>query len=429
SVWIIRRKLIDARPFGTALVAMANQNPFIERYAKAFGRPQATLLKITGLSSAEVSGERHLVRTADGQEWTDFGSFGVHLLGHNHPEVKRAISQASEELGLSTRILGNLAATELAEVLASSVPWELDSVMMANSGSEAVEIALRMSMIATGRTKVLCLKGGYHGKSFATSVLSGAYASDRIPVCLEVTKVSAGDYGALRTALQTEAFATFIAEPVQGEGGIVPVDTDFLSLAAELCGQTGTKFVLDEIQTGLGRTGVSWAGCGVTTGVDAVLTGKVLGGGYVPIAAAIFDSKSFGSQATDPILHSSSFSGGTLAARVAIAAVNTATNKAFLNRVNELSILAQDCFDKWADQATFPIAFRRHGLMMGIELDSPERAGQFIIEAIKENLLLTFCLANPRVIRIYPPGVISDGEMDNALDRLGKALARVETLR
>lgn len=407
---------------------MARQNLFIERYARAFGRPQATLLQLTGLSSPEVFGDRHLVRTADGREWIDFGSFGVHLLGHNHPRLKRALVEASNELGLSTRIMGNLAATELAEVLTESTPWDLDSAMLANSGSEAVEIALRMSMIETQRTRILCLEGGYHGKSLATSALGGSYASVYLPNCLDVVKVHSGDATALRNILRSNTIAAFIVEPIQGEGGIIPVPLDFLSMASELCQETGTKFILDEIQTGLGRTGTAWAGDNIKSGLDVVLTGKVLGGGYVPISAAIYASESFNARATDPILHSSSFSGGTLAARIAIAAVREATAAEFLQHVNALSILAKDLCDDIVDRLSFPITFRRYGLMMGIELDSPERAGQLIIEAIKEGLLLTFCLANPRVVRVYPPGVITMEEMDSALDRLNQALLQTETI-
>jgi acetylornithine/N-succinyldiaminopimelate aminotransferase len=407
---------------------MAQQNLFISRYAKAFGRPQATLLQLTGLSSPEVSGDRHLVRTADGREWIDFGSFGVHLLGHNHPRLRQALVDSSNELGLSTRIMGNLAATELAECLTASVPWDLDSVMLGNSGSEAVEIALRMAMIATERTKILCLQGGYHGKSLATSGLSGAYASSFLPACLDVVKVRSGDTTALGAILRSNLIAAMIVEPVQGEGGIRPVDPAFLSTAASLCRETGTKFVLDEIQTGLGRTGEAWAGNCFDGNVDVVLAGKVLGGGYMPISAAIYASSAFGARATDPILHSSSFSGGTLAARVAMAAVREATDPAFLQRVNALSMLAQERFAALERQLSFPIAFRRQGLMIGIELDSPERAGQLIVEAIKEGLLLSFCLADPRVVRVYPPGVISPDEMHGALDRLQLALSRIECL-
>ena len=416
------------RSISMGSATMARQNLFIERYARAFGRPQATLLQLTGLSSPEVFGDRHLVRTADGREWTDFGSFGVHLLGHNHPKLKRALVEASNELGLSTRIMGNLAATELAEILAASTPWGLDSAMLANSGSEAVEIALRMSMIATRRTRILCLEGGYHGKSLATSALSSSYASEYLPTLLDVAKVRSGDAVALRNILRSSTIAAFIVEPIQGEGGIISVSPDFLSMASELCRETGTKFILDEIQTGLGRTGTAWAGHQIKSGLDAVLTGKVLGGGYVPISAAIYASDSFSARATDPILHSSSFSGGTLAARIAIAAVREATDGEFLQHVNALSMLAKDRFDDMADRLSFSIIFRRYGLMMGIELDSPERAGQLIIEAIKEGLLLTFCLANPRVVRVYPPGVITLEEMDNALERLNQALSQTETL-
>lgn len=407
---------------------MAKQNLFIERYARAFGRPQATLLQLTGMSSPEVFGDRHLVRTADGREWIDFGSFGVHLLGHNHPKLKCALVEASNELGLSTRIMGNLAATELAEVLIASTPWDLDSAMFANSGSEAVEIALRMSMIATQRTRIVCLEGGYHGKSLATSALSGSYVSEYLPKCLDVAKVRSGDATALRDILRSNTIAAFIVEPIQGEGGIIPVPPDFLSMASELCKGTGTKFILDEIQTGLGRTGTAWAGHHLKSGLDVVLTGKVLGGGYVPISAAIYASESFNARATDPILHSSSFSGGTLAARIAIAAVKEATSTEFLRQVNALSILARDRCDDIVGHLSFPVTVRRYGLMIGIELDSPERAGQLIIEAIKQGLLLTFCLANPCVVRVYPPGVITMEEMDGALDRLKQALLQTETL-
>ncbi|MGB7369912.1 aspartate aminotransferase family protein [Erythrobacter sp.] len=397
-------------------------NAFIDRYARVFGRPQATLLQFAGLSEGEVRAKGAEVEGAGGRRWLDFGSFGMHLLGHRHDAILAAAHKSIDEMGLSTKILGNCAATGFVENLISRLPWNMDSVILGNTGCEAVESALKLAMIATGRRLIVSLENGYHGKSLAIASLGGGHLTEKLPPLIECRKIRAEDYDGLDRLLQSEEIAAVIVEPIQGEGGILAIPPPFLRHIGDRCHATGTMLILDEIQTGIGRTGRPWAGEISDFAPDIVVFGKVLGGGLVPISATAFRKKQVGSGAMDPIVHSSSFAGGTFATTVATAALETALAPNFLDRVTQLGDKALSSLQAVATSASFPAQARGAGLMIGLEVDSAERAGLIVMEAAKRGLLLTFCLTAPTVVRIYPPGVVSDEQLDQGLETITEAL-------
>lgn len=398
-------------------------NAFIDRYARAFGRPQATLLQFVGLSEGEFKAKGTVVEGTGGKRWLDFGSFGMHLLGHRHDAILAAAHKSIDEMGLSTKILGNHAATVLVENLLNRLPWNMDSVILGNTGCEAVETALKLAMIATRRDQIVSLENGYHGKSLAVASLGGGHLTKQLPTMLRCSRIRAGDNDGLDELLRSKQIAAVIVEPIQGEGGIVPVAPHFLRHLNAQCKATGTMLILDEIQTGLGRTGRPWAGETPDFVPDMVVLGKVLGGGLVPISATAFRKKQVGSGAMDPIVHSSSFSGGTLAASVAASALETALAPQFLDRVANLGRKGLTSLQVIAASASFPARARGFGLMIGLEVDTPERAGLILMEAVKRGLLLTFCLTAPNVVRVYPPGVVSNEELDQGLAIIAEAMA------
>jgi acetylornithine aminotransferase/putrescine aminotransferase len=396
---------------------------FVDRYGAAFGRSRALLLRMTGLTGGEQEAEGAWITDESGRGWLDFGSFGVHLLGHRHPELVKAASGQLHRMGLSGKILGNAAATACAEALLSSTPPNLDRVTFANTGAEAVEMAMKMAVVATRRTEFIALRGSYHGKTAGALHLSDTLtATAPLPLTAPVHFVEPGDEGTTRALLDSGRVAAVFAEPVQGEGGIRPVAAEFLAFLRAQTARTGALLALDEIQTGLGRCGRLWRSA---TDVlpDLLMTGKVLGGGLLPLAAVVYSSAKIRDSSSDPVLLASSFAGGALAGAVGAAVVDLVSAEPFLAEVRRLSDRALGGLARRLGTDPRIAGIRGEGLMIGLEAATPGIAGNVVLEAAKRSVLLSFCLSSPSVIRVYPPAVIDDSELDDGLDRIAEAVA------
>lgn len=404
---------------------------FMQRYGKAFGRSQALLLKMTGMSAGEAFAEGAWVTDTNGHRWLDFGSFGLHLLGHRHPEIVKACIDQLGRVALSTKILGNEQATGCAERLVDSTAAQMDGVIFGNSGAEANEIALKMSLTATGRKTVLALKRSYHGKSQAALTISDTLARQSVQTtaAFKTVFVDPSDRDGIGAALASGSVAAVFVEPVQGEGGIIAVPDQELVWIAEQCHAHGTLFVVDEIQTGLGRCGQVWAADHAQLKPDIITAGKTLGGGVMPLSAVIFSRSKLTKAATDPVLHASTFAASPLATHVGSTVVDLVSDKDFLTRINTLGDTALCLLRTRIGQMPGVVEIRGRGLMIGIACQSPDFAGEVVIEAAKRNLLVTFCLSNPKVIRIYPPAIASDSDVALGIDALGEAIRAADAQR
>lgn len=398
---------------------------FLDRFAHAFGRPQAALLQMAGMAEGECYAEGAWVTASSGRRWLDCGSFGIHLLGHRHPKVIDAVRKQLDEMALSTRILGNLRAVDAAEAILAALPWELSGVTLCNTGAEAIETALKLAWLSTGRTELAVLEGCYHGKSIATSAFSTISAGSKLPVKVPVWHCPFDDLDALIPMLETQKFAALLVEPIQGEGGIRELASTALEQMSRLCKNTGTLFILDEVQTGMGRTGQAWGAEHAEIAPDIAVLGKNLGGGVIPVSAVAFRRSAVSVAAQDPLVHSSSFAGSGLAGAAAVAALEVTLDPIFLNRVSALSYECMQRVSALPKQFIEIVSVRGRGLMIGIEFDSSAGAGMVLLEAARRGLLLTFCLSKPTVLRFYPPGVISDLDIVLALTLLEESVAAV----
>jgi acetylornithine/N-succinyldiaminopimelate aminotransferase len=390
---------------------------FLDRYAKVFGRPLAMMLRIAGLDAAELTGDGAVLVDDRGTRWTDFGSFGIHLLGHCHPEVTAVAAAQLPRLNLSSKILVNantlLAAERLVALFADD-----RGVLFANSGSEAVETSLKMCRMATGRHEFLSLNRAYHGRTEGALQLSAHYARYAgAPPAGHVTFCDPGDPAQIRAALSTGRFAALYVEPVQGEGGIHPLRPELLRDLAQDCHAHGTLFVSDEIQTGLGRAG-TLVSC---PDADAVIFGKTLSGGVMPVSAVVFRTAVYGKSARDPLVSASSFAGGALAGAVAAQVVDIVTRDGFIDQVGSLGEQAMTGLRQALGNHPGVRDIRGAGLMLGVEYASPDLAGEVMLAAAKQRLLVTFCLSAPSVLRVYPPAVADSKLIATAIQILAEA--------
>lgn len=395
---------------------------FMDRYEAAFGRGPALLLRLSGLVHGEVSARGPWVTDAAGESWLDFGSFGLHLIGHLHPAVVEAARDQLGLMGLSTKVMGNGAATACAEALVGSVDGALDHVVFANSGAEAVEIGLKMAMLTTGRRRFLAFRNGYHGKTVAALSLSDGWDSRKLGLGDRVNILNPSDWASISELLATETVAAAIVEPIRGEGGILPLAPGDLAHLREATARAGTMLIMDEIQTGLGRCGRIWRSAGVDVVPDVLLAGKGLGGGVVPISAALFRTAAVPERVADPVVLASSFAGGALAGRIGATVVGLVQEPAFLARVGQLGERTRAALRAELGDQDGVIDIRGEGLMIGVELATPGMAGQAVLEAARRRLLITFCLHQPTVLRVYPPAVCTDEEVDLGVERLVEAV-------
>ena len=396
---------------------------FVQRFATAFGGRQALLLKFAGFDSGELNADGCYVIDSVGRKWLDFGSFGVHLLGHRHPDIVVAVRAALNQMGLSTKILANKNAVICGEKLLKLSGGRLNGVIFGNSGTESVEAAIRMASISTGRSCFAVLEKSYHGKSLGAAALTDT--EFRAPVAdtsLTVVKLPRDNVDVALEMIQDKNPAALFVELVQGEGGIYPISADYVQALAEFCRLNGTLFIIDEIQTGLGRTGLVLENHRLDLDPDILLLGKILGGGLMPVSATLFDRNKIGEKASDPVLHSSTFAGGALAAAAASAVVDVVSSPDFLKHACELGEVAIKRLKALESLAGIR-KVRGRGLMLGIEFVDPGLCGEVVIEAAKRKLLVTFCLNNTSVLRIFPPAIASFGELDTGIGLLEEAVS------
>lgn len=390
------------------------KSAFVDRYGAVFGRQQGLMLKMSGLSASEARGDGAWVEDTRGERWLDFGSFGVHLLGHNHPAVISALVDQVQQLGLSTKILSNEPVVLAAERLLMMAGHDKDKVIFGNTGSEVVEAALKLARIATGRRLIIAFEQAYHGRTAgALSVSHGYIRHAGLLAEGDVVFCPVGDLDAVANVLESGDIAAIIIEPMQGEGGIRPVDRGFLEGLGELAQAFGSRLIFDEIQTGLGRIGT----LRVDIACDILLLGKVLGGGVFPISAALLASKRFDAAARDPVVHASSFAASALAGAVVNAVLDVVSPPEFIHRVQVLGERSLSYLRQRLAGNALITDIRGQGLMIGVEFKRVDHVGEMVIEAARHRLLLAFCLTDPKVLRLYPPAVISDADLDTGLER------------
>lgn len=392
----------------------------------------ARTYRFMGLDHAEDTASGALVRDVDGIEYLDCaGGYGVFIQGYRHPRIVQAAHEQIDQMPLSSRILVSPRQVELAQRLAELTPGDLTYSFFCNSGTEAVEAALKIARGSTGRPTIISTYGAFHGKTYGALSVSGRelYQTPFQPLVPDVRHVPYGDLDALQ-AVMSDQVAAVIIEPIQGEGGVIVPPDGYLRGVRALCDQYGAAFIADEVQTGMGRTGKLFAIEHESVVPDLLCLAKALGGGVVPIGAVVGRPWIWKVFDESPLIHTSTFGGNPLACRVAAEALAVTVEE-------ELPERAQS-FGDWfipelkklsAQHADLLTEVRGRGLMIGLQLRNAGVAGMLMSELFQRHVLAVYTLNNEEVIRIIPPLVIERTQLERVLVLLGDALDAVELVK
>jgi putrescine aminotransferase len=311
-------------------------------------------------------------------------------------------------------------------------PPGLDRVHFVNSGAEATEAAIKLAR-ALGKPNLISTMGGYHGKTMGALTLTAKplYQQPFQPLLPGVQYVPYGDPDALAAVLSQGENHCVVVEPVQGEGGVVVPPPGYLRKVEQLCREHGALFVLDEIQTGLGRLGSWWGADREEVQPDILLVGKNLSGGVVPVAAMIATTHAYAPFNRDPFLHTSTFAASPVAMAAATATVQVIREEGLVERAKTLgesilpairAIMTELCPHLVTD-------VRGIGLLIGIELRDEEIAAELTLELLERHVLVNHSLNAHRVIRLTPPATLSDVDTTWLLDALTEAATALAARR
>ena len=392
-----------------APTAQALAEETYENYRAYLNPPLARVMKLSG-SPVEVAAEGATITDHNGKTYLDFaGGYGVFTLGHRHPRVVAAVREQLEHIALSGRTMFNPLMGRLAKRLAEITPGDLAISFFANSGTEAVEGALKLARAATRREAIVTTDNAYHGKTLGALSASGrdAFRDPFLPLLEGVRRVPFGDAAALRAAVDTDV-AAVIVEPVQGEGGVRIPPPGYLQAVRAACDAAGAVMIADEVQTGLGRCGALFA-CERDGVVPDVMTlAKGLSGGVMPIGAYIARPAVWNAAyAKQPLLHTSTFGGNELACAAALAALDVLIEDDLAANARARGGELLDAVRETMLRLPAVIAdVRGAGLLVGVELRSEGYGGTIIPELLKRGVTAAWTLNAQRVIRLEPPLIV-----------------------
>jgi putrescine aminotransferase len=392
----------------------------MESYARHVSTPYVEFLRRLGLDKDIVRAERAAVYDREGKRYIDcIAGYGNLALGHNHPAVVGAVVEELRSPRPYNWPFLSDAQTRLAEKLAQIAPGDLACSLIVNSGSEAVDSALKLVRLATGKHRVIGMRGGWHGFTLgALSVSEPSLRRDFAPLLDGVTHVPYGDLDAVEQAIDAQTGAV-IVEPIQAEGGAVCPPAGYLRALAELCRRRNVALIVDEIKTGIGRTGRMFASEHEDAVPDLLLVGKSLGGGVMPIGAVISGDglwKKFGLSFP---MSASSAAGNAPACAAALATLELVVSENLCARAARAGARLLAGLNDLVRLLAPPVmAASGRGLLLALHTDGPGSASRLVSGCARRGLLVMTAFCDRTRIVLEPPLCIADEEIDFALEVL-----------
>ncbi|MCW7940645.1 ornithine aminotransferase [Streptomyces hygroscopicus] len=392
------------------------------RVKRHFSPALAMAGKFMGQGAVEASAAGSRITLSDGRSVLDFGSYAVALLGHRNPAIVNAVRAQLDVMPTSTRSIQSPVPPLAAESLAGYLGGSLNRVYFGCGGADAVEASVKLARMATSRATVIAVDGAFHGKTVGALALTD---NPRLKKGLEsllqgVVHVSPDDPEAVARVVREQEVAAVVFEPLQAENGARPLDERVLAQWCRDAHEHGAFVISDEIQVGLRRCGARSVALEAGLPVDCVLLGKPLGGGVVPVSAAVGTDQLFEPLLADPMMHSATFSGHPLGTAVIPTALDTIEANAE-DGVRIATAMAAGLAEIQERHGDVVAETRGRGLLWGIDLRSPELAGAMLTGLAERGLVVSPCMTRPTTIRLLPPIVATDEDLDEALTLLTDA--------
>ena len=407
---------------------------FNSYYNKGFLDYRKSVTEAEGYAAIEWTGQGSHFRGLFGQEYIDcLGGYGIYSAGIQHPKVVKAVRDQLGRMALSSQELLDPLRGALANLLGELAPGDIQNAFFINNGADAVEGAMKLARLYTGRAGFIATLRGFHGKSYgALSIMGKAeYRHPFEPLLEDVYFVPFGDADAVeeelrRAHLVGHDIAAVIVEPIQGEAGAIVPPDDYWPRLRTICDEYDVLLIADEVQTGMGRTGKMFAVEHWDVAPDILCLGKALGGGVMPLSAFMSTPKIWKVLEPNPFIHSSTFGGNPLACAAGIAAVNVTLEEDLPGQAERTGAYLIGELEKRREH--YPellLEVRGKGLLIGLKFASQELGYHVAAGLFRRGVLVAGTLLNSKTIRIEPALNIAREVVDKVLAALDETLHEV----
>jgi predicted acetylornithine/succinylornithine family transaminase len=382
-------------------------------------RAEAVMMPTYAPATVVSSGKGLTVRDADGLSYYDFTSgIGVQSVGYVHKKVVDAIQKQAAVCTHCSNLFANEPAVALAEKLVA-ISGLGGKAFFCNSGAEANEAAIKLARkwgAAEGRYEIVTFRQGFHGRTLATvTATAQAWCQEGYdPLPVGFAYADYNDLESVKAAINDKTVAIML-EAVQGEGGITPATEDFMRGIRALCDEKNLLMIVDEVQSGMGRTGTWFAWQGYDVAPDLFTCAKALGGG-LPIGALISNAKT--ADVFTKSAHASTFGGNPVAASAALAVIDVIESERLMENALKIGELLREGLQGFVDKYDGLLEVRGKGLMLGLVCEGPAKD---LVEAFKAQGLLTLT-AGEHVVRFLPPLILGEDDLEDVLDMISDAL-------
>ena len=414
-----------------------SKNNFAEFYNRNWLEYRKSVTQSGDWASVEWTGSGAVIKDLLGREYLDFlGGFGMMDLGWSHPDVVATVKAQLNRSPMPSQELLDPLRGVLARLVASITPGDLKYSWFGGSGTEANEAAMKIAKLYTGKTAFIVAVKAFHGKTMGSLSLMGKsdYRASVGPMYGgQVYHVPFGDADAVEKQLEIcekvgIGVAAVMFEPIQGESGAIVPPDDFWPRVRAATKKHGVLLIADEVQTGLGRTGKLWGVEHWDVVPDIITVAKSLGGGVMPISAVTTTEEIYHPMMyPNPFMHTTTTGGGALACSAAISAIHVTLREKLWEQAAVKGEYLKTNLEKFVAQ--YPQIYEKitgRGLLIGMHFKTPEIGYQVAAELFKRNVVVSGTLTSAQTVRIEPPLVVTQEQMDALLDRLGDALKQID---
>jgi putrescine aminotransferase len=412
--------------------SLSRDKKLYESYNEFISSTYPSFLKKFGLLRTAIKAEGAIIIDSSGKTYIDcVGGYGLYNIGHNHPKVIQDMIAQLNRKQLFTKPLITEIQVRLAEVLSEISPGDLCCSFICNSGSEAIDSAIKLARLQSRRKQVITAENSFHGYTYGALSATGIPSFKRSfsPLIPKIVHVPFGDIAALGEAASSDT-AAVILEPIQHEAGVSVPPEEYLPEVRRLCDENGIILIIDEIKTGFGKTGNMFACEELEIVPDMLVVGKSLGGGMVPIGALIAKKNLWKRFSLSFPMSASSFAGNTLACQAALTTIEILRRDDLLVeciRKGEVFIHElQELTGKYPDILK---DVRGKGLLLGLEVADSINAFELSKEMIRQGVIVLPAFGNQSTIMIEPPIVISFEQIQDVLVAFDSACEKIHTTK